>query len=255
MHTKKRLTDARALRITMVGHSTLVLNGEGTTLITDPYFGTFGHVAYARPRPPAFQRENLRDVGAVLVSHGHWDHTDPKYLRSLEVSIPVLVPSGASTILKLKGARNVVPMKPWESLAIGAAVVTAVPAVHVARTIGYVVEMGGVCAYFAGDTYHRSFMSEIGRRFRIDVAMMPVTTFRIPLTMGDRAAAAAVRNLRPKTVIPIHLGITPRSPLLRTAPSPETFTTRLREAGDDTEVVHLREGEYWESGPGCGACN
>jgi N-acyl-phosphatidylethanolamine-hydrolysing phospholipase D len=235
------------MRITMIGHSTVLLEGADARFVTDPYFGTFGNLAYARSRPPASKREDLGRIDGVLVSHGHWDHTDRRFFRSLDASIPVLVPAGTSALLKLKGARNVVPMRRWESRTIGAAEVTAVPATHIARTVGYILRMEGLSVYFAGDTYHRPFMADLGRRFHIDIALMPVTTYRIPMTMGERGAVAAVRDLRPSVVIPIHLGLQPRSPLLRTRQSPEGFERRLRAAGLDTEVVHLGEGEHWES--------
>jgi L-ascorbate metabolism protein UlaG (beta-lactamase superfamily) len=241
------------MRITMIGHSTVVVEGADTKLITDPYFGTLGHVAYARLRPPASRREDFLEVDAVLVSHSHWDHTDRKFFGSLDASIPLLAPAWTSALLKLKGAHNIVSVRPWESRRIGAAVITAVPATHLARAVGYVIELDGICAYFAGDTYHRPFMADIGRRFQIGVALMPVTTFRIPPTMGERGAVAAVRDLHPATVIPIHLGIQPRSFLLRNDQSVAGFERRLRAAGLDTEVVHLREGEQWESAAVAGA--
>ncbi len=230
----------------MVGHSTVLFEGAGSRLLTDPWFGDWGNLAYARLHPPGFRREELHDIDGVLLSHRHWDHTDRRFLRSLDEATPVLGPVGPIATRWLKGARKFEVMRPWETRALGAAVVTAVPALHLARTIGFVVELAGVCAYFAGDTYHRPFMTEIGRRFRIDVALMPVATFRLPMTMGDRGAVAAVADLDPATVIPIHLGIAPRSPLLRTNQSVDTFRRRLRDAGRTTAVVHLREGESWE---------
>ncbi|MHB0971906.1 MAG: MBL fold metallo-hydrolase [Thermoanaerobaculia bacterium] len=199
------------MRITMIGHSTLLIEGEGTRLLTDPYFGTLGHIAYARRRPPAISREDVRDIDAALVSHSHWDHTDRGFFRRLAPSVPVFGPRGSSLLMRLKGVRNFVPMRPWETRETGSATITAVPALHVARTIGFVITIAGVSAYFAGDTWHRPFMAEIGRRFDLDVAMIPVTTYRIPLTMGERAAVKAVRDLRAATVIPIHLGIQPRA--------------------------------------------
>ena len=235
------------MRVTMVGHSTVILEGAGTRLLTDPYFGSFGNLAYARLAPPSMSRDDVGPVDGVLVSHGHWDHTDRKFLRGLDARVPILVPAGTSFVMRLKGVRNAIPMKPWESRMVGSASITAVPAVHIARTAGYVVEMDGVTAYFAGDTYHRPFMSEIARRFHIDVALMPVATFRIPPTMGEGGAVAAVRDIRPSTVIPIHLDIQPRSPLLRSGQSAAGFARRLREAGLTAEVVPLAEGEAWES--------
>lgn len=234
------------MRVTMVGHSTVLLEGAGTRLLTDPWFGTAGNLAYARLAPPAFRREDLRDIDGVLLSHGHWDHTDRRFLRALDPEVPVLGPNGSPATRWLSGARDFRPMRPWESREVGAAVVTAVPALHLARTIGFVVQLGGVSAYFAGDTYHRPFMREIGRRFHLDVALLPVATFRVPMTMGDRGAVAAVADLAPATVIPIHLGIAPRSPLLRTAQSADSFARRLRDSGSATRVVHLREGESWD---------
>ena len=74
---------------------------------------------------------------------------------------------------------------------------------------GFVIEAEGKQIYFAGDTYFGGFMKEIAARFRLDLALMPVTTFRIPMTMGEKGAARAVEVLGPRTVIPIHLGIQP----------------------------------------------
>jgi Beta-lactamase superfamily domain len=110
----------------------------------------------------------------------------------------------------------------------------------------------GFVAGLAGDTYHGPFMAEIGRRFRIDVALLPVTTYRIPMTMGEKSAVLAARDLNPATVIPIHLGVRPRSPLLRTRQTPLGFESRLREAGLDTRLVCLDDGGSWEVVPTAG---
>jgi len=64
--------------------------------------------------------------------------------------------------------------------------------------------------------------------------------------MGEKSGVRAVEALAPKTVIPIHLGIVPRSPLLRTNESPEGFRKRLVDARLETQVRILREGESWE---------
>jgi len=228
--------------VTMVGHCTVLIEISGRRIITDPYFGTLGHVAYARLNPPALTREELRDVDLVLISHNHWDHTDREFIRSLPEGVPVLVPKSARWITKLRGARFPEGMAAWQEKHFEGFSVSTVPALHIVPTVGYVIQGEHKAIYFAGDTYYGRFMREVGQRFQLDAALMPVTTYRIPMTMGERDAVRAVRALKPGVVLPIHLGIIPRTALLRTAHSPEGFQRRLREAGIGTEVAVLHEG-------------
>jgi len=182
-----------------------------------------------------------------LVSHHHWDHVDSKLLRALPANVPVLVPKAAIGFARLFGARNPIGLQSWESRQFaddaGIIGITAVPAVHFAITHGFIITSEGKQVYFAGDTFYAPFMAEVGRRFKLDVALIPVTTFRIPMTMGEKQAVRAVQELKPRLVIPIHLGVQPRSPLLRTNHTPEGFIRRLREAGLETDVALLQIGE------------
>lgn len=234
------------MRITMIGHSTVLIEIDGVRILTDPYFGLWGNPAYARLAPPALPREQLRDVDLVLISHNHWDHTDSKFLRSLSHDVPVLCPGRVKWLTKLHGARHLIGMRPWEEKHFGTLTITAVPALHITVTIGFVIEGRQRIAYFSGDTYYSSFMREIGRRFKLDVALIPVTTYRIPLTMGERNAVCAARTLRPTAIVPIHLGLRPRLPFLRTTHTPEGFSRRARSSGLGSAVVVLKEGEVWD---------
>ena len=235
------------MKVTMIGHSAVLIEADGKKILTDPYFSLWGNPAYKRVAPPAKKREELKNVDLVLVSHNHFDHTDPRFFRSLASDVPIVAPRESSWVTSLKGARNVVGLGKWEEKQFGAIRVTAVPATHVAVTRGFVIQVEGKNIYFAGDTYYREFMKEIGKKFALDLALMPVTTFRIPLTMGETSAVKAVRDLSPKVVIPIHLGIQPRSPLMRTSQTPEGFRKRCQDAGLSAEVKILREGEAWQA--------
>ena len=234
------------MRVTMIGHSTVLIEAAQKRILTDPYFGTWGNPAYRRIAPPFKTREDLQHVDLILVSHNHWDHTDRKFFRSLAGDVPVVAPRGSAWLTRLKGARKVVGLGKWEQKTFGPLVITAVPALHVALARGFVVTAEGRNLYFAGDTYYRDFMQEIGRRFRLDVALIPVATFRIPMTMGEDGAVKAVRVLSAKTVIPIHLGIIPRNPALRRNESAERFAQRVGAADLGAEVRILREGDQWE---------
>jgi L-ascorbate metabolism protein UlaG (beta-lactamase superfamily) len=229
----------------MIGHSTILLECGGRKILTDPYFRTWGNPAYARVSPPGKSRSDVADVDLVLISHNHWDHNDGRFLRGLRPEVPVLVPSIVRWLAKLRGAKQVVGMRPWQVQSFGDLSITAVPATHLTVTTGFVIEADGKQVYFAGDTYYRSFFKRIGQEFRIDIALMPVTTFRIPMTMGEKQAVRAAQDLRPSVVIPIHLGVQPRLPLMRTRQTPTSFAQRLARVLPDTKVIVLREGQRW----------
>jgi len=235
------------MKVTMIGHSTVLIETAGKKILTDPYFGSWGNLAYKRTAPPSKTRKEMEGVDLVLVSHNHWDHTDSRYFRALAADLPVVAPRAAAWITRVKGAKNVIGLGRWQKRQFGPVAVTATRALHMGLPGGFVIEAEGKSIYFAGDTYFGGFMKEIGAMFNLELALMPVTTFRIPMTMGEKSAVRAVEALRPRIAIPIHLGILPRSPLMRTGETPEGFHKRVRDAGLKTDVVILREGESWTS--------
>jgi L-ascorbate metabolism protein UlaG (beta-lactamase superfamily) len=232
------------MRITMIGHSSILIETAGKKILTDPFWSKWGNPVYARVDIPAKSRQELKDVDCVLISHGHFDHVDRKYLRMIGAT-HVITPKSTRWLIRLFGGRNVSGIKEGESINIGEITITAVQAAHLIATTGFVIKSENRQIYFSGDTYYRPFMQDIGRRFQLDVAMMPVTTYRIPMTMGEKTAVQAVRVLKPAVVIPIHLGLKPRSSLLRTTQTPEHFRQRVKESGQATKVVILQAGESY----------
>jgi L-ascorbate metabolism protein UlaG (beta-lactamase superfamily) len=65
--------------------------------------------------------------------------------------------------------------------------------------VGYVVTIGGVRLYFAGDTDHIPEMADID----CDVALLPVSGKYV---MTAEEAAEAARTLQPEVVVPMHYG-------------------------------------------------
>jgi L-ascorbate metabolism protein UlaG (beta-lactamase superfamily) len=237
----------RPIRITMIGHSTVLLEMGGMRILTDPFFGVHGNPAYRRVAPPASTREKMADVDMVLLSHDHWDHFDRRFFRMLPASVPVIVPALTRGWMRLRGVRRPVGIRLWDSLRHHGVTVWGVPAHHLAVAQGFVIEHGRQRVYFAGDTFHGRFHEKIARELAPAVVLLPVTTYRLPMTMGENQAVRAVRDLQPQVVVPIHLGIEPRSPLLRSGQTVERFAERLHRTAPGVRVVHLREGESWES--------
>ena len=234
----------------MIGHCTVLIEtADGLHILTDPFFGIWHNPFYGRFTPPARTRQELLDVDMVLVSHNHFDHADARFLHMLPDTTPVVVPRLAARFTRLLGARYTIGLRTWESCTLGGAKITAVPAIHLAIANGYVIEADGQTLYFAGDTRYGKFLAEIGRRFRPQVAMLPVSTYRIAMTLSERETIQAAIDLQVEALIPIHQAMGSRLKLLQPQSSPGNLKLRPQESGSQTQVVILKEGITWDIGP------
>jgi len=93
------------MRITYIGHATVLIDMDGVRLLTDPVLR--GRVAHLRRRGPV-PVDSLRGVDTVLISHAHMDHLDPPSLAKLGEEMPMVVPRGAGALLRRKGFRQVI---------------------------------------------------------------------------------------------------------------------------------------------------
>lgn len=94
------------LRVTMVGHATVLIQVAGRNILTDPVWSRraspLAFAGPARVTEPGVAFAHLPPIDAVLLSHNHYDHLDIATLRRLHVShgMPVLTPLGNDTILR-----------------------------------------------------------------------------------------------------------------------------------------------------------
>ena len=70
----------QGLRVTWMGHSTMLLEIDGMTILTDPVWSDrASFVSFAGPKrfyPPTLTLNDLPPLDAVLLSHDHYDHLD-----------------------------------------------------------------------------------------------------------------------------------------------------------------------------------
>jgi L-ascorbate metabolism protein UlaG (beta-lactamase superfamily) len=197
--------------LTWLGHSTVVIDLEGTRVVTDPVLRA--RIWHLR-RDALVAADALGDLDAILVSHAHFDHLDLRSLDRLDRKLLVVAPRGVGRLVQRRGFERMVELDVGEELPLGAVRIRATHAEHESNrgpfsrktpSLGYLVE-GRTGVYFAGDTGLFPEMSTIGP---VDVALLPVAGWGPRLGAGhlDPAGAAEVlRLLRPKAAIPIHWG-------------------------------------------------
>lgn len=123
------------LRVTMVGHATLLIQMAGLNLLTDPVWSDRASpVGFAGPRrvcAPGIAFGDLPPIDAILLTHSHYDHLDMPTLRRLRAAGDplVLTPLGNDAILEGTGLRC--QALDWgQSAPLGPLDVHAVPCHH-----------------------------------------------------------------------------------------------------------------------------
>jgi L-ascorbate metabolism protein UlaG (beta-lactamase superfamily) len=216
------------LRVTLINHSTLLLQLGGSHILTDPIWSErvspLTWIGPRRRRKPGVRWEDLPRIDTVLLSHNHYDHLDLASLRRLSArgQSQFVVPAGVSRLLRSQGIGPVHELDWGESLTLGRSAIHSVPAMHFSargifdrnRTLwcGYVIEAAGRVVYFAGDTAFGGHFAEIRERFGAPyLALLPIGAyeprwFMSSVHMGPEDAVRAHRILGAGTSIAIHHG-------------------------------------------------
>jgi L-ascorbate metabolism protein UlaG (beta-lactamase superfamily) len=237
-----------ANEITYVGHATVLVDLDGVRLLTDPVLRR--RVMHLR-RVGSVPANALREIDAVLLSHGHWDHLDLPSLDHLGRELPVVCPRGLGPLLRRRRFEHVVEVEAGEDVRIGALTITATFAAHEgdrgplgakAKSVGYVIG-GSQRIYFAGDTDLFDGMADLAP---LDIALVPVAGWGLKVGPGHldaRAAAESLRLLRPRIAVPIHWGTYARIGRRPDPDPPEDFRRAAADIASDVSVSILRPGE------------
>ena len=244
-----------------LGHATVLLNFHGTWVLTDPALehriGIGRGRAKLGPRrliQPALRPSELPPLDLVLLSHAHMDHTDLGTLRRLAPDIPVVVQTGNGDLVRR--FRQVEELAWGESTEIGGLRIEATQARHWgARMItdrhrgygGYLLQKAGRTVLFAGDTAYTDALTPLGRRSRIDLAILPIGAYDpwIANHASPEQAWAMFKALGAEYVLPVHhstfrLSREPADEPVRRflqAAGRERWRVALTEIGATTHVV------------------
>lgn len=185
------------VEISWLGHAAFFITYRDTRYYIDPF--------KIKAKGPA-------DV--VLITHEHFDHLSIDDLKKIVKSdTEIVAPEQCRENLRTYKMGVLRLVKPGESLNVKNARVETIPAYNVNKFrapgvvyhpkeqegVGYILEVGGLRIYHAGDT---DFIPEM-ESLKVDVALVPVSgTF----VMTAEEAANAVNTFKPRVAIPMHFG-------------------------------------------------
>ena len=190
-------TSAGRLRITAIGHGSLMLEFGDVLIHVDPY-------------SRAGDYASLPKADQIWITHAHPDHLDLVAIDQIkkEGTLFVADPESAEKL----GDGRVIAMQNGDKRDIeGGITIEAVPAYNLVRERGpgvkfhpkgwgngYVATFGDKRVYIAGDTEANPGMSSLGP---IDVAFIPIDG---SYTMSPEDAVGCIKVISPRVVIPYH---------------------------------------------------
>ncbi|MCL1630619.1 metal-dependent hydrolase [Sporolactobacillus sp. CPB3-1] len=199
------------MKITYVGHSTVLLETEKGNLLIDPFIR-------GNQRTP-MTIDDLPKIDAILLTHGHGDHIEDTQLIAERDGSLVIAIAELATYFSWRGLKT-------HGMSIGGAhtfrfgTVKMTQAFHgssitdaanrqivyAGMPAGLLLKIEEKTIYHAGDTALFSDMKWIGDRYAIDLAFLPIGD---NYTMGPEDALQAAKWIKAKTVVPIHYNTFP----------------------------------------------
>ena len=191
------------IKYTYYGHASFLLDDGTSKVLTDPFL---------TGNPLAAIQADEAECDYILLTHAHGDHLGDAPAIAKRTGAMVLgIPEVLDVCLQAESDIKTHGMNIGGSIKLPFGKVRMTMALHssgVAGGIacGYVIQIGGINVYFAGDTALFSDMKLIGQKDPLDYAVLPIGD---NYTMGLEDAALAAQWLNTKNVIPIHYNTWP----------------------------------------------
>jgi L-ascorbate metabolism protein UlaG (beta-lactamase superfamily) len=240
------------LAVACVGHATVLIQMRDKIILTDPLFTNSIGMLVKRCVKPGLDPAILPKVDFTLISHMHFDHFSYGSLEEIPKNGDLIIPDGLARYTPDFGFKEVDELKPWEVVQNDSVRITAVPVQHFNGRYGfdgawlgrlgytgYVIEYKGIVVFFAGDTgYDPELFKEIGRRFKVDLALIPIAPGGGAGVGGrvhasPRGALKICEDVGAKYMVPIHFG----TMAYGSSPDPVAQLEALKDAATQEGVI------------------
>ncbi len=188
--------DGKEVKITFLQHASLLLEYNGLHIYSDPV-SNFDDCTIDYTKLP--------QADLILVSHDHYDHLDLAAIDDILSPDTKIVcnPTSAEKIENATVMKNGDTLKILSNIDIEAVAAYNITEGHLQfhprhRDNGYILTLGGLRIYIAGDTEDTPDAYSIKN---IDVAFLPVNQ---PYTMTLEQASKLARGIAPAILYPYH---------------------------------------------------
>ena len=251
------------LHLWWLGQSGFLIQWKNRHLLIDPYLSDSLTKKYANTNKPHVRMterviapERLDFVDVVTSSHNHTDHLDGETLIPLLHANPTLTVIVSRANVKFAAARlqvspeRLTPIRVEDTpLMINSFSFEAIPSAHESleqdehgdhRFIGLIMKMGKWTIYHSGDCVPYDGLTQRLRRWKIDIALLPING-RDPMrgvagNFGAAEAVALAKEIGAGLVIPCHYEMFEFNTV-----SPEGFGQTAKEMNQPYRVLKCGE--------------
>lgn len=213
------------IKLSYLGHSGFLINNE-KKIAMDPYNVSDG----------------LEKVDLILITHSHYDHCSIKDIQKLsKKGTIVVVPADAqSKITRVEDVEMQI-IEVGDELTFGDVKVVSVPAYNIDKEfhpksegwMGFIIKMGNVVVYHAGDSDKIPEMSKLSGYGKDDNKFVVILPVSGKYVMSAEEAAEVASLISPTVAVPMHYG----AGVAGTAEDAQRFVKLCTEAGVKAEVL------------------
>jgi len=211
-------TSTGDLKITFIGHATLMLTFNDKIIHVDPVSKEADY-------------NNMPPADLIIITHEHLDHLDLKAIKTIRKAETKIV----LTEICAKQVEGGIVMRNGDVKTVDGLEIQAVPAYNIVHKRenghpfhprgvgnGYVLTFGDKRVYIAGDTENTPEMKKLKD---IDIAFLPMN---LPYTMTPEMVADAAVAFKPKILYPYHFSDTDTSKIVELLKTENAIEVRIR---------------------------